>query len=278
MTEVAVIIPAYNPGRYLRDTLASIVEQTFDDWEAVVIDDGSDEPLNWVEKVDSRIRRIRQSNLGLSAARNRGITATTAPLLAFLDADDLWLPTKLEMQVRELAARPDLGMLSTRFNIIDADGLSVGPGFEGHHDSYRALLTGNGVCVSTVIVRREMLRQIGDFDTRLAAVQDWDLWLRIAKIAQVDRLSESLTYYRVHAGGMSKDWRRTYLESREVLHRHDHTDVKEGLRHVRRLAAFQALDAAREAYHERDHVGLVRNLGFVGLLRPSLLARSVGQR
>lgn len=278
MAQVAVLVPAYDPGHYLREALDSLVAQTFGDWTAVVIDDGSHESLSWVDEVDPRIRRIRQDNQGLSAARNRGLAETTEPLVAFLDADDVWLPAKLKLQVREMQARPELGMLSTRFEIIDGEGVVTGPGFEGHHDSYESLLSGNGVCVSTAMVTRELLDRIGSFDVTLASVQDWDLWLRIARLAPVARLEEPLALYRVHAGGMSRNWRRTYEESRTVLLRHSGPEAEAGLRHVRRLAAYQALDVARAAHGRRDRAGALRELVAVGRLDPPLLVRSLLRR
>ena len=95
MSEVSVVIPAYNPGSYLQSTLDSLAAQTFTAWEAVIVDDGSTEDLSWVDDYDARVRRQRQENAGLSAARNAGISASSAPLVAFLDADDLWMTTKL---------------------------------------------------------------------------------------------------------------------------------------------------------------------------------------
>jgi glycosyltransferase involved in cell wall biosynthesis len=276
---VAVVIPAFNPGAYLRPTLAALVAQTYLDWEAVVVDDGSTEDLAWVSAVDRRIRLVRQENQGLSAARNAGIAATTAPLVAFLDDDDVWLSDKLLAQVRAFDDDESLALVSTRFEIVDGDGTVTGPGFEGHHDSYESLLEGCGICVSTVVVRRSVLDRVGLFDTTLAGVQDWDLWLRIAQVAKVIRLDEVLARYRIHAEGMSKDWRMTRREARVVLGRHgSHPSARIGIARADELASYQAFDDARVAVRDRRYRVAARSLGFVAFHKPRLLWEHLTRR
>jgi len=158
MATVAVVIPAYNPDEtWLRSALESVICQTFVDWEAVVVDDGSSASLTWCGDLDERISVVRQANLGLSGARNRGLRETTAPFVAFLDADDEWLPAKLELQVRVLEEDVDRVMCSTDFEHIDASGTRIGPGYTGHNRTYVDLLTGCGIVPSTVMVRRTAL-------------------------------------------------------------------------------------------------------------------------
>lgn len=278
MPDVSVVVPAFNPGHFLRTTLDSLVAQTHTDWEAVVVDDGSTEDLTWVLEVDDRIRMIRQPNMGLSAARNAAIRATSAPLIAFLDHDDYWLPSKLQRQVERLEQDKALGLLSTRFAIIDGLGKVLSGGFEGHHDSYAALLGGCGICVSTVIVRRSVLDRTGVFATDLQAVQDWDLWLRIAAVARISRVDELLAQYRIHSGGMSQNWRRIHDESLAVLAKHPGALAAGGRQHVRRLAAYQAFDAARAAVRSRRMADAARSLGFVASRHPGILGRELSRR
>ncbi|WP_325453215.1 glycosyltransferase [Humibacter sp.] len=275
---VSVVIPAFNPGPFLAIALDSLVTQTFTSWEAVVVDDGSHEPLSWVAGRDPRITLLRQTNQGLSAARNAGILATTAPLIAFLDADDVWLPGKLDSQVARLTREPGLGMLSTAFAIIDSDGRITGPGYQGFSTSYEELLGGNGVCVSTAVVRRAALEQVGLFDTGLRTAQDWDLWLRIARVGAIDKLPEVLAHYRIHSGGMTQDWRLSLHEAEVVLRRHPSPRASRGLAAARERAVHQAFDAARAAARSRRLGTLSRNLAYVAAHRPSVLARAVGQR
>ena len=278
MTDVSVIIPAYNPGSYLQTTLSSLIRQTHTAWEAVVVDDGSYEDLSWIDLIDSRVRRLRQANQGLSAARNAGIEATSAPFVAFLDADDIWCPEKLSRQLEQFRIRPELGLSSTAFVIIDEKGTVSGGGFEGHHDSYRALLGGNGVCVSTVMVPRAVLREVGVFVLDLQAAQDWDLWLRISQQYPIERVEMASAQYRIHPAGMSQDWRRTYRESLIVLHKHAEAAENGGFDHVRKLAAAQAFDAARHAWRQRNLYRLGCALAFVLRTDARVLVRALRER
>ena len=271
MAAVSVIVPAYQPGPCLRLALGSLLAQTFTDWDAVVVDDGSAEDLSWVADLDPRILFVRQANQGLSAARNFAVGRTGAPLVAFLDADDLWLPDKLAAEVAAMAARPALALVSTRFQIIDDSGVVTGEGFEGYHDSYEELLQGCGICVSTVVVRRWVLDEVGLFDPTLTSAQDWDRWLRIAHKHCLNRLDEVLAHYRVHPGGMTRNWRRSRAEARTVLQRHDHPLVATGLARTDTLASHQAFDAARVARGQGRWADVAKDLLFVARHRPKLL-------
>ena len=243
--QVAVITAAYNPGPYLDQALASLQAQTSGDWECVVIDDGSTQDLTWVADLDPRIRLIRQDNAGVSAARNAGVAATSAPLVAFLDQDDGWAPTYLTDQVAQFAD-PSIGLSSTDFEIMDREGRVVGPGFGGpHHRSYAELLTGCGLMCSTVMVRRDVLDTVGGF-RNFPVSQDWDLWLRIARtgagIARVDQIGGR---WRRHASNASLDYRGLRRDGLAILAEHDHPAARIGAAHIRHLAGVQAFDAAR---------------------------------
>nr|WP_256498773.1 glycosyltransferase family A protein [Chroococcidiopsis sp. CCNUC1] len=115
MPKVSVIIPAYNAMKYLPATLGSLLSQTFDDFEAIVVNDGSfDETEKWVSQIeDPRVKLICQQNKGLAGARNTGINQATGEYIAFLDADDLWEPSKLEKQVAVLEENPEVGLVYT---------------------------------------------------------------------------------------------------------------------------------------------------------------------
>lgn len=245
--QVAVITAAYNPGPYLVQAMASLQAQTFGAWECIVIDDGSAQDLSWVTDLDPRISLIRQDNAGVSAARNAGIAATSAPLVAFLDQDDWWAPTYLADQVAQFAD-PSIGLSSTDFEIMDDEGRVVGPGFGGpHHRSYAELLTGCGLMCSTVMVRRDLVDQVGGF-RNFPVSQDWDLWLRIARsgvgIARVDGIGGR---WRRHASNASLDYRGLRRDGLAILATHDHPAARVGAAHIRRLAGVQAFDAARDS-------------------------------
>lgn len=252
---VDVIIPAYNPGGYLSEALASVCAQTHTDWRAWVVDDGSSENLAWVDTVDGRIVRIRQANAGLSAARNRGIGAGNAPLVAFLDADDRWAPDKLAAQVEALAEAPSLGLVSTAFRIVDAAGRGERDGFRGFASSHEQLLQGNGICASTVMVRREVLERVGLFALDLRYAQDWDLWLRVSAVSEISKLAEPLATYRIHDNAMSSDYWTFVRESRTVLRRNGARGRSYRLarRRVAHNGGAQAFDAFR-AGHRPAHL------------------------
>lgn len=277
---VSVVVPAYNPGPYLRLALDSVAAQTYPHWEAIVVDDGSTEDLGWVDDVDPRIRRVRQDNGGLSAARNTGVRESTGELIAFLDADDLWLPDKLARQV-DAFNDPTLALVSTGFTIVDDEGAHVSAGFTGYADSYEELLQGNGICASTVVVRRSVLDEVGGFDTTLAQCEDWDLWLRVARGHRVAKLTDELAEYRVHGGNMTRDYVSMRRHSRLVLERqrrsaapaeqpHIERLVSVGLRRLDRHTAAQAFGLARAASVSRSPATL-RHLGWAVRLAPGFV-------
>ena len=239
-----MIVAAHNPGGYLRETLATVCAQEFTDWEAVVVDDGSAEDLAWVADVDPRITLRRQRNAGVAAARNAGAAATTAPLLTFLDQDDLWLPGYLGTQVRQLAdERVDIA--STGFDIIDEHGVYVGPGYSGFNSSYAELLRGDGLQCGTVAVRRTAFERAGGFrDYAISA--DWDLWLRMLRAgAGIARVDDVLGRWRQHGHNASRDYRGLWRDGRTILGQHAHPAARTGRRRLRRLAGVAGLRRAR---------------------------------
>jgi glycosyltransferase involved in cell wall biosynthesis len=250
---VAVVIPVYNPGPYLSEALESLTSQTYGDWEAVVVDDGSDWDVSFVSHIDPRIRLVRQANAGVSAARNTGIVDTSAPLIAFLDQDDVWLPTKLERQVAVMSMRSDSVLCSTDFEIIDGDGKRLRRGFDGGHACYMDLLITCAICSSTVMVRRVALERIGMFDTRYSFAPDWDLWLRLARNSPLARAEEVLARYRVHGSNFSRSHPQLLLsEGTAILRAHEQSAseikdaAREGRRRLRQLVGAQEFDIFRE--------------------------------
>ncbi len=249
---MSVVIPAYDPGDELRDAVASVLAQTEQRFEIVVVDDGSAQPLDAVARLDPRVRILRQDNAGVSAARNAGIRAARAPWVAFLDDDDAWDPGKLSAQLDELA-RTDAVLCHTAFR-WEQDGTVTHVRRYPAPLTYAALLKGDHVCTSSVVVSREAVLAAGGFDPSLRLAEDLDLWLRLlrggALFAVVD---EPLLTYRTHDAGASADYESTYQARRRVLREHARTAadgetaraVRAGLRRGRELAAAQAFDAAR---------------------------------
>ncbi|MGK7957032.1 MAG: glycosyltransferase family 2 protein [Crocosphaera sp.] len=212
MVKVSIVIPAYNAMRYLPETLDNLLQQTYKNFEAIIVNDGSTDNIkDWFTTIsDERVRLISQENKGLSGARNTGIENAKGDYLAFLDADDLWEPTKIEKQVKVLDNNPEAGLVYTDVAIIDSDGIATGRIFKEKVEGYiwKELTQRNFVaCGSVAMVRRECFEKVGNFDRNLGSfVEDWDMWLRIAVDYPFKVVQEPLVYYRQHPNSASKNW------------------------------------------------------------------------
>ncbi len=211
MPQVSVIIPAYNAMKFLPITLDGVLKQTFQDFEVIIVDDGSSDSIKeWSKSIeDQRVVFISQDNQGPAAARNRGIRQAKGEFLAFLDADDLWFNTKLEKQVKILENNPNIGLVYTWLGSIDGLGNIRGKiiknNLEG--DVWKTLIEHNIIeCGSTPMVRYSCFEKVGNFDPQLAYAQDWDMWLRIASEYRFKVIPEVLVYYRIHPNNRSKNW------------------------------------------------------------------------
>ena len=210
MPTVSVVIGTYNSARWLGATIDSVRRQTFQDWELVIVDDGSTDDTRRVvggHADDPRIRYVLQTRAGRSAARNRGIAMSSGPLVAFLDADDLWRPEKLAKQVSALGAEPAAGLCYTAARFIDAAGRQLPIRKPLRAVSGRILprlMRGNVIILASVLVRRTCLDAVGAFEATLHACEDWDLWLRLARRYPVAVVDEELTLYRVHGDNTAR--------------------------------------------------------------------------
>ncbi|HWO41345.1 MAG TPA: glycosyltransferase family 2 protein [Candidatus Eisenbacteria bacterium] len=200
--QVSVVIPTYHRAEFLRGAVRSVLGQTFEDFEVVVVDDGGpDGAAEVIEGFnDSRIRYLRHpERRGGAAARNTGIANARGEYVAFLDDDDEWLEEKLERQMRMMLASPRaVGAVYTGYYIVDrSSGRTCGriiPRKRGR--LYPAILAGN--CVggtSSVLVRKSSLERSGLFDETLPSFQDYDLWIRIARHFEFDCIAEPMLKY-----------------------------------------------------------------------------------
>lgn len=212
MTKVSVVIPAYNSMAYLPQTITNLLQQSYADFEVVVVNDGStDNTSEWVSQIDDpRIRLIDQTNLGLAGARNTGIREATGEYLAFLDADDLWESSKLLEQVKVLDSHPEVGVVYTWVAYVDEFGNSTGRVVQNHHEGHiwQQLTQRNLVeSGSVAMVRRECFAKCGMFDCNLGSfVEDWDMWLRIAQYYPFKVVKQPLVFYRQVASSASRNW------------------------------------------------------------------------
>jgi glycosyltransferase involved in cell wall biosynthesis len=206
---VSVIIATYNYGRYLAGALDSALRQTFADLEVLVIDDGSTDGTDRVVQpylADARVSYHRTAHVGQPRAKNTGIRLARAPLLAFLDADDLWLPRKLERQLALFRADPELGVAYSAREAIDDAGRPVR--FD-HPILYggavlEPMFRSNFICFSSAVVRRRVFDDVGHFDENLKLAIDYDLWLRAARRYRFDYVAEPLVKYRTGHASLSR--------------------------------------------------------------------------
>jgi glycosyltransferase involved in cell wall biosynthesis len=209
MPAVSVIIPTYNTARFLVQAIDSVLAQSLRDFEIIVVDDGStDDTRSILRRYGDAIRTVHQANLGVSAARNAGIAASRGRLVAFLDADDVWSPVKLDRQFSGLAASPGYRACYTALEVVDSDLRTVGVNWSIRRGSTLEdlLLSGNVVGTpSSVICDRELLAGGGGFDPALSYSADWDLWVRLSAHTEFLYLHEPLVKYRQHEGAMSQD-------------------------------------------------------------------------
>lgn len=229
---VSVVIPAYNCGELVVEAVRSVLAQTRQADEILVIDDGStDDTPSRLAQFGPPVRVIRQPNGGVSAARNRGVAEATGELIGFLDGDDVWHPRKLEFQVPTFETRPDIGLLGTaRYSWpLPAHPTIADDEFgEPHVIPFDRLAVRNCLVTSAVIVRAGILWATGVFDHSLQGPEDHDMWLRVARRTRVANLSAALTGYRVVPGSLSKDAARMETGMRAILAKLDATGVFQG--------------------------------------------------
>jgi len=197
--EVSVIIPTYNRGWILKEAIDSVLGQTFDGYELIVVDDGSDDHTSEIlENYSNKIRIIRQANQGVSAARNRGIISSSGRFIALLDSDDLWLPEKLNRQVSFFQNNPDAMICQTQ-EIWIRNGKRVNP--RKHHKKISGMIfePSLSLCLaspSAVMFNKDLLNTVGFFDESLPACEDYDLWLRVSLLYPIYLIDEALIIKR----------------------------------------------------------------------------------
>lgn len=252
MALVTVVIPAYNPGPLLRRALDSVIAQEFTNWDCVVIDDGGTEDLTWIDGHHPQVRRHRQGNSGVSSARNSALLLTDAPLLAYLDQDDEWLPTKLAEQVASLGSA---AFSYTGFTWVRPDGSeqsSIATAYD-----YSSFIEDGHICLSSLVIRRDAVLRVGGFNPLLRVQQDYDLVLRLLAAGATCRHTERvLVKYYLHVACVSLDYVTAYRERMNVYSSHEVVArracdratlraLKKGRRQMRRVYGAQAFDAFR---------------------------------
>lgn len=210
---VDVIIPTYNCRRYVLDAIGSVLAQTHRDVRVVVVDDGSTDGTEAVVRglKDPRVVYLKKTNAGPSAARNFALPHCTAPFIAYLDADDVWYPEKLERQLALFEANPKLGLVYGYHHILDAEGRHTGENARGARGwIFDTLLEGNVITgsASMVVVPRVVLDKVGPWREDLRMGEDWELWMRIAQKYEIDFVPDFLVDIRVVPSGAQQNYRK----------------------------------------------------------------------
>jgi glycosyltransferase involved in cell wall biosynthesis len=217
---VSVVITAYNYGHFVTEAVDSALAQTYRNVEVLVIDDGStDDTRQRLQPYGDRIRYHYQENQGLSAARNTGIRLARGEFIAPLDADDLWHPRKLEVQMRVFERRPEVGLVAARQREDYPSSWCATDDAPRQEITLEDLLVNSCFGPSTVVLRRDCLGDATPFDPALRSVQDRDLWIRIAAGHPIVRIELPLVYYRLHGNNMSRAAQRMEYEEQLVVSR-----------------------------------------------------------
>jgi glycosyltransferase involved in cell wall biosynthesis len=234
MPTVSVIIPVYNVENYIRETIESVLDQNYQDFEILVVDDGSpDRSIEIVQQfADPRIKILRQANGGLASARNCGIRQASGEYIAFLDADDRWMPEMLQLHLNHLEQNPEIGVSFSPSTLIDLAGkpLSAALHPKLHHiqlaDLFRCNVVGNG---SAAVVRQAVCTAVKlpaatgkpdrYFHESLRANEDTEFWLRIAIQThwKIEGIPQPLTQYRVNPHSLSRNFAGQLAYAQQAL-------------------------------------------------------------
>ena len=200
---VSVVIPTYNREKYIGQTVESVLNQTYSNFEVIVVDDGStDGTKKALLKYASRLKYIFQSNSERGASRNKGLKESKGEFIAFLDSDDLWLPEKLNEEISQLLSNASAGVVYSDVDLIDANGNYLKTikrkGYQGNVTEQ--LLCDNFISIGGHLIRTKLLRQInGSREEReLSGSEDWEMWVRLSRITDFVYLPKSMVKIRTH--------------------------------------------------------------------------------
>lgn len=265
---VSIIMPAYNAEKYIAESIQSVLDQTYRNWELIVVDDGStDETAQIAQSFsaqDARVKYIFQQNKKLAGARNTGIVNSNGELIAFLDSDDLWLKEKLEAQVKAMDEMDCDTVFSDAFYFHGDDTSDESMLFSSFYGRavgrldgsamIRLLLKGNVIPVLSVLTRKSILDEVGRFDENPAfrGCEDYDLWFRLARYGAVFYgMDTVLARYRVHSSAMSRNRAQMLASELSVIEQHvpqngpERKLAEKRLKHVYRELMTALADAER---------------------------------
>ncbi len=224
--QVSVVISTYNRARMLKRAIQSVLNQTFQDFELIVVDNASTDHTKEVVQSFSEERLhylCHEQNRGGSAARNTGIKYAQGPYIAFLDDDDEWFPQKLEKQLKKMEAAQSAGLIYVGSEVFNEKKQKIEqvylPQYRGQVYE-RVLLSTIFSSVSNVLVRRECFQKVGLFDEELSSCQDWEMWLRIAREYEFDFVPEVLLRINVHEDHISTNYQSLIPGRTRMVQKH----------------------------------------------------------
>jgi glycosyltransferase involved in cell wall biosynthesis len=277
---VTAVIPCFNSAQYVAAAVSSALGQTFTDLEVVVVNDGSTDNFDEaIKPFEDRVRLLCQPNKGLSAARNAALVATDSEFVAYLDADDLWRPSKIARQIDRLKSDREIGFVHTGVAYVDTTGRPMDQAKVDWSPPDRIslvnLLEHNIITASSVLQRRSAFED-GHFCLELEVCSDWDLWLRILGAGHsIGYVPEAVTEYRIHESNMSKQTERLLAERVVVMERLLSRPVDQAAHSAaQRLRLDSLRDLGHFAYERGDlqvaralYLRAGRAVGFVGTAR-----------
>ncbi|MCP1677147.1 glycosyltransferase involved in cell wall biosynthesis [Natronocella acetinitrilica] len=263
---VSIITPTYNRARFLGIAIDSVLAQTYENWELVIVDDGSTDNTPEIMEPylkDSRIRYFRQENQGQSVARNVGIRESKGEYICFLDSDNAWLPDKLRRSVELMEQHQNVGVLYADVITVDEDGKEISRKNMRRFSGRIApqMLRDNCVSMNTTIARRRCFEEQGGFSESYRVADDYELWLRLSAHYEFLYVPEFFAHYRVMNDQISSDKTRRFQANERILQdfvsRNGHTlskkDIQSGLcafytRRGRYFASNGAVGVALRSY------------------------------
>ncbi|MCL6436418.1 MAG: glycosyltransferase [Leptolyngbyaceae cyanobacterium HOT.MB2.61] len=218
---VSVVMPVYNAESYVGEAVESILAQTFDNFEFIILNDGStdrsEQILKQYQQRDRRIRIVSRENRGLIATLNEGINCATGRYIARMDADDIALPERFSKQVEFLETHPDYVVVGSKVLLIDPEGLPICPfsTLTEHEAIDAAHMEGKGgaICHPASMLRRDVLQKVGGYRQEMKYAEDFDLFLRLAEVGKVANLPHILLKYRMHANSVGYTKRLEQVKS-----------------------------------------------------------------
>jgi glycosyltransferase involved in cell wall biosynthesis len=251
---VSVIMPVYNGGSILRNAIESIVNQTYKEWEFIIIDDGSTDNTEEIikEYKDNRIRYVKQSKCGVTLSLNKGIGISKGEFIARQDADDISLPTRLEKQINFLKENKDISLLGTFTNLIDKNGRLIETKTfpTNNEELQKEIKVSNPFIHGSIVMKKESLKEVGLYREQFFMCQSYDLWLRISEKCNIAIYPEALYNFRI--------WEHSYTGERMALNNYLRSIASE-LAEERRLKGKDILDQNNFEFYMKYGEGIVES-------------------